>query len=64
MLTGSCLKPFLAASSSLRAERAATITSLPSLENSSPSARPMPDPPPVIRMVLPVIFMACLHLSP
>src|SRR5580658_2428457 len=60
MLTGICSNPLLAAASSLRADREATITSLPSFLNSSASASPMPEPPPVISMVLPVSFIVGL----
>ncbi|KAG0925071.1 hypothetical protein G6F32_013688 [Rhizopus arrhizus] len=44
-------------SSSQRCRRPVTMTRLPWSWNASASARPMPLVPPVIRMVLPVVFM-------
>jgi hypothetical protein len=36
---------------------------LPSFENSSASASPMPEPPPVIRIVLPEILIASIQFD-
>jgi hypothetical protein len=40
--------------------RPAMMTLLPSLWKASARPRPMPEPPPVMRMVLPVVFMVVL----
>lgn len=52
--------PGLAAvtSSSTPCRRPEMMTLLPSLWNASASPRPMPDPPPVIRIVLPFVSIA------
>src|SRR6266436_8397828 len=65
MLSGSAISsssaamPGLAATTASRClrRRPAIITLLPSPWSASASARPMPDPPPVMKMVLPVSFM-------
>ena len=46
-----------ATSSSAPFRLPATITSFPRSANASANPRPIPDPPPVITMVLPLIFM-------
>ena len=51
-------RPAIAASS-LALLRPVTITTLPASCQRCASARPMPDPPPVTRMVLPVVFIDC-----
>src|SRR3546814_16876145 len=48
------------AASSLAALRPVTMTVLPASCQRCASARPMPEPPPVTRMVLPLVFMALL----
>src|SRR5579871_463317 len=57
---GSAAKPLCAAASSLWGERAAITTRLPRFANSPASASPIPEPPPVIRTVFPVVCMPCL----
>lgn len=54
--------PGLAAVVSRRtnSRRPAMMTVLPSWWNASASPRPMPEPPPVIRIVLPVVFIGDL----
>src|SRR3546814_20884043 len=48
------------AASSLAALRPVTMTVLPASCQRCASARPMPEPPPVTRMVLPLVFLALL----
>ena len=51
------------AASRLALRRPARMTWLPRWWNCSASASPMPEPPPVMRMVLPVRFMGVLSLQ-
>src|SRR5690606_13320498 len=44
-------------SSSVFSRRPATITAFPSSLNRRASSRPIPEPPPVIRIVFPVVFI-------
>ena len=57
--------PELAATVSSRAclRRPAMMTWLPSLWKASARPRPIPEPPPVMRMVFPVVIMGVFLLS-
>jgi len=54
---GMVVSPLCSAAVSFSGERAATITWLSIRANSSASASPIPDPAPVIKIVLPVMFI-------
>src|ERR1700722_10667430 len=72
MLAGSAMSsgreamPGLAAvvSSSACLRRPAMMTWFPRAWNASARPRPMPEPPPVIRIVLPLVFMVILYSCP